>query len=118
MRTTIQAPEGLLRDLRRVFGRVPWITRVSAFGSRAKGIARPDSDLDLAIEIEWQPGMGVGGDVFSLWTAYEPELVDQLAGVSDIVLDLQLYVSDEETPNIHGALQHSIVVYEKTRDTP
>ncbi|MDZ7618781.1 MAG: nucleotidyltransferase domain-containing protein [Patescibacteria group bacterium] len=35
--------------LESVFRRHPEIARVSLFGSRAKGTARPDSDIDLAV---------------------------------------------------------------------
>jgi predicted nucleotidyltransferase len=35
--------------LRRVFGRHPEIKSVKLFGSRAKGVAAPGSDIDLAL---------------------------------------------------------------------
>jgi predicted nucleotidyltransferase len=41
--------DGELALLRRVFGRHPEITSVKLFGSRAKGVAAPGSDIDLAL---------------------------------------------------------------------
>lgn len=38
-----------LDDLRRVFARHDTIDRVLVFGSRARGTARPGSDIDLAV---------------------------------------------------------------------
>ena len=38
------------RDLRRVFDHLPGIERVWIFGSRARGQARPNSDIDLAVD--------------------------------------------------------------------
>ena len=39
-------------ELRRVFERTPGIEAVWIFGSRARGTARPDSDIDLAIDAQ------------------------------------------------------------------
>ena len=36
-------------DLARVFGKYPKIERVLIFGSRAKGVEKPYSDIDLAV---------------------------------------------------------------------
>ena len=38
---------------------VPCIVSVHLFGSRAKGTFRPDSDVDLAVVIEPDPGLSV-----------------------------------------------------------
>ena len=42
----------LIRD---VFQRYPDVTRVVLFGSRAKGTARPESDIDLALDGDISP---------------------------------------------------------------
>jgi len=46
--------ERLYRDLVSVFARHPEIDQVLIFGSRAKGTAKPSSDIDLAV---MAPGM-------------------------------------------------------------
>lgn len=43
---------GLIRD---VFQRYPSVGRVVLFGSRAKGTARPESDIDLALDGDVAP---------------------------------------------------------------
>ncbi|MGE4506073.1 MAG: nucleotidyltransferase domain-containing protein [Desulfovibrionaceae bacterium] len=42
-------PPGELALLREVFARHPRVDKVVLFGSRAKGTARPSSDVDLAV---------------------------------------------------------------------
>lgn len=39
----------IIDSLRQVFGRYPAVERVAIFGSRAKGVAKPASDVDLAV---------------------------------------------------------------------
>jgi predicted nucleotidyltransferase len=41
--------------IRAVFQRYPAVTRVVLFGSRAKGTARPESDIDLALDGDISP---------------------------------------------------------------
>lgn len=41
--------------IRAVFERYPAVTRVVLFGSRAKGTARPESDIDLALDGDISP---------------------------------------------------------------
>ncbi len=41
--------------IRAVFQRYPDVTRVVLFGSRAKGTARPESDIDLALDGDVSP---------------------------------------------------------------
>ncbi|MDP1646821.1 MAG: DEAD/DEAH box helicase family protein [Rubrivivax sp.] len=47
---------GTVARLRALFAGVPGIDRVWVFGSRARGLERPDSDIDLAIDAPgWSP---------------------------------------------------------------
>lgn len=46
---TFGLSERIRADIRQVFGHYPAIERVLIFGSRAKGNARPGSDIDLAV---------------------------------------------------------------------
>ncbi|MBM9538205.1 nucleotidyltransferase domain-containing protein [Desulfobulbus alkaliphilus] len=43
-------PQQELAQIQSIFRRYPDIARVVLFGSRAKGTARPSSDIDLAVE--------------------------------------------------------------------
>ena len=54
----------ILDDLRRVFARHPTIEEVRLFGSRAKGMHRPGSDIDLAV---FAPSMSEE-EFSALWT--------------------------------------------------
>lgn len=47
---TVQLSRLELAAIRSVFAEVPAVRRVWLFGSRAKGVARPGSDVDLAVE--------------------------------------------------------------------
>lgn len=49
-------PPDLLRQLEQVFVRCKGLRQVWLFGSRARGTARPNSDVDLAVD--W-PGAGM-----------------------------------------------------------
>lgn len=46
---TFGLSERIRADFSRVFARYPGIERVLIFGSRAKGVARAGSDIDLAV---------------------------------------------------------------------
>jgi predicted nucleotidyltransferase len=50
--------EETLRLIGERLARVPGIRRVVAFGSRALGCARLDSDLDLMVVAEWRGSLG------------------------------------------------------------
>lgn len=77
------------------FCRANGIRRLSLFGSRLKGTARPDSDVDLLVEFE--PGRKP--DLFDI-TGMEFDLADMLGGLKVDLrtsLDLSRYFRDEVT---------------------
>jgi predicted nucleotidyltransferase len=83
------------------------------FGSRSKGTHRPDSDIDVAIEILNQKG---GPAVLSDWMHFDDsELKEMLEQELTIPLDLQWYGGESETATIHrGLVESSICVYVKS----
>jgi predicted nucleotidyltransferase len=74
----------------------PLVSRVWLFGSRAKGTHRPDSDVDLAIELD--PAL-TRGCAFTSWSFDLEPILAELESAVPAVLDLQLY-HDPETPNV------------------
>lgn len=74
------------------------IARLYVFGSRAKGTARPDSDLDVAIELNGSTAEALTEFHFEsdLWRA-------ELGALTGLTVDLQLFLY-EETPTISAAL--------------
>lgn len=95
--------------------RSPIVNRLWIFGSRARGTERPDSDLDVAIEIDATvvPGVDESGG-WATWSHSKRELVHQLDAMFPFDVHLERYAGSE-TPAIAQALQESsILVYQKT----
>lgn len=94
----------------------PLINRLWLFGSRVREEHRPDSDLDIAIELDVSAAKGLddsGG--FAIWMfdtkSWKPELELLLLEV----IDLQRYKMGETNIIQAGLDQSSILVYEKLR---
>jgi len=87
----------------------PLVRKAYLFGSRVRGSHRSDSDLDVAIEI-----FALSGDSCSLatWMSESDRLEASIAGIVPVVVDLNWYGGEEETPVIHKGLAHSgLTVY-------
>lgn len=105
-----------LIQLVKIAENTPVIKRIWVFGSRYKGTNRDDSDLDIAVEVEWVKGqmLGVCKDPFSLWIVASRKFEEPMKSVIPWTLDLQLYVDEIDTPNVHRYLQDSsTLLYEK-----
>ena len=72
-------------------------SRVILFGSRARGSARPDSDLDLLV-IEPQVEDRFG-EMFRLRQAVEEVLGDNVQPVDLVVTDQERFEKSRNTPN-------------------
>tara|TARA_R110002072_G_C7762336_1_gene518444 strand:- start:98 stop:445 length:348 start_codon:yes stop_codon:yes gene_type:complete len=95
---------------------VPVIKRIWVFGSRHKKTHGPDSDLDIAIEVEWVSGelLGVCEDWFALWSAALPKFEKSFISGCPWPMDIQCYADAQSTPKIHEYLQEaSNLIYEK-----
>jgi predicted nucleotidyltransferase len=87
----------------------PLVRKVYLFGSRARGTHRSDSDLDIAVEI-----FPLTGDSSPLatWIGESDRLEASIAGIVPVIIDLDWYGGEAETPLIHQALDRSsLVVY-------
>ena len=93
------------------------IRRMWIFGSRHKGEEKPTSDLDLAVEVEWVKGQGLGvcEDVMSLWIVTSPTFKSKLCNACPWKLDLHQYAGEHNSPCIHRYLgEASALIYDKT----
>ena len=75
------------------------VTRLAIFGSRARGDARPDSDLDLLIEIVPYAGDGPFFDLFKVM-----HLIEDTVG-----LTTQVSFFDELKPRIKERIADDLV---------
>lgn len=94
----------------------PLINRLWLFGSRVRGEHRPDSDVDVAIELDMSVAKGAdesgGAATWALDTEpWRPELELLLS----MVVDLKRYKTGETKVIQAGLEQSSILVYEKSR---
>ena len=95
------------------------IRRMWGFGSRHKGEENSTSDLDLAIEVEWVSGQGLGvcEDDMSLWIATLPKFEFRLRNACPWELHLHQYAGECNSPCIHRYLSESSeLTYDKTRE--
>lgn len=93
----------------------PLIRKAYLFGSRVRGTHQPDSDLDVAVEIFTLPG---DSSPFTTWTCEARRLKASIAGIVPVIIDLDWYGGEVETPCIHEALEESsVVVYDVENTT-
>jgi predicted nucleotidyltransferase len=88
--------------------RTPAIRRVLVFGSRAKGTARPDSDLDLAVDLDPTDGDALAELIVNRGK-WREELTRKLGlTVKDI------YPAGDPSFVAHAAIaEHGVVVFER-----
>lgn len=89
----------------------PLVRKAYLFGSRVKGTAHDESDLDIAIEVEKL--RGDSGEYTSF--VFESEkLCARLQKELPFPVDLQWYGGLRETPIIHAALaEASVLAFER-----
>lgn len=79
--------------------RAEGVTRLAVFGSRARGDARPDSDLDILIEIAPRDSDGPFFDLFKVM-----HLIEDTIG-----LTTQISILDELKPRIKERIADDLV---------
>jgi len=92
----------------------PLVKRVYLFGSRVRGDHRPESDIDIAVELD--PLAFRGSDEsggHATWMFEAPAWREELEHLIPLKLQLERY-HPEQTPTIgKGLLESSQLVYEK-----
>jgi uncharacterized protein len=86
--------------------------RIHFYGSRRRGIERPDSDLDLAIEF---PGIAEDGEALAIWMTSRKRWQAVLQEDLRVTVQLELYRGPDYTPAIHAYLWESSEVVYTTR---
>lgn len=79
------------------------VKRLWVFGSRARGTERPDSDLDVAVEIFHQDE----SDGLATWMFETEGWLSQFEALLPFKVDLQQYQGQAGTPHIDSALKQS-----------
>lgn len=90
----------------------PIVEKAYLFGSRAKGNAKCDSDLDVAIELT--PRRGDSGPL-ATWIAEAAHLRTSISSHIPLTVDLQWHGDAIDTPVVHAGLAGgSRIVYERS----
>jgi predicted nucleotidyltransferase len=102
--------EGIKQTLRSWGEARSFVRRLWIYGSRARALHRPDSDLDVAIEFD----PNEGENCLTTWTfqgdAWEKELQQSLP----LRLQLEWYDPDGSTPRIESGIRDGgILVYRR-----
>ena len=88
----------------------PAIRRVWLYGSRVKGTERPDSDLDVAVELDSL--VLRGNPQFTYWMLESPAMKQTLSALIDVSPHVQLYHATQ--PEVFSPVaEHGILVYDK-----
>lgn len=89
----------------------PIVQRAWIFGSRVRGTERPDSDVDIAIEVAQLPG---DETAFCTFICESDALSEDLQRVVPIQVHLVWHGGPTLTPTVHAGLQESsILAYDR-----
>ena len=93
----------------------PEISRVWLFGSRAKGEARDDSDVDLAVELDPSE---IDGDEPLIYWAIRGEALTELLQVG-VPCRVDCYLLHPDNPIVWRCIEgHGVVLFEKSSRPP
>jgi uncharacterized protein len=92
----------------------PDVRRVWVFGSRAKDTHRPDSDIDIALELE---PVGDSEETLTRWIVNSDLWRSQLQGRIDAKVDLEWFDPDGSTRTIEAGLSDAkVLIYERASE--
>jgi len=74
-----------LNSIRAWAARNPLINSVQLFGSRIRGTARPDSDLDTAVDV------GYGDEALQTWIIHKAGWEQELRSITGLPVNVDLY---------------------------
>ncbi|VVP59754.1 nucleotidyltransferase family protein [Pseudomonas fluorescens] len=94
----------------------PIIRKAYVFGSRVRGTHKPNSDLDVAVEIYTLLG---DENPLTTWICEAQRLKASIAGIVPMIIDLYWYGGAIETPCVHAGLQDgNIMVFDAEAALP
>lgn len=94
----------------------PKVRRVWVFGSRAKGTHQPDSDIDIAVELE---PVADSEETITRWIANSALWRSQLQSRIVERVDLEWFDPDGSTPTIAAGLNEAkVLIYERATCAP
>ena len=106
---------GVVDSIARWAAENPEVRRVWVFGSRAKDTHRPDSDIDVAVELE---PVADSEETLTRWIAHAEVWNAQLQNLIAPQVDLEWFDPDGSTPSIEAGLNDSkVLVYERASTT-
>lgn len=89
----------------------PKVRRVWVYGSRVKGTHRPDSDIDIAVEL--QP-VGDSEETLAVWMAHCNQWQSELQARIGPTVVLEWFDPDGATTTIQATLDEaSMLIYER-----
>lgn len=87
----------------------PEITKVWLYGSRVRGTHRPDSDLDVAVQVR---GDHTVDEQFAIWMQIGGALQDELNNLLPMTVQVEWYCDEDETYIIcRGLRESSLLIY-------
>jgi predicted nucleotidyltransferase len=89
----------------------PLVREAYIFGSRVRGTHRPDSDIDIAVKINKQPG---DESEYVCWAFEGDRLTERLQKLIPVKVQLEWY-DPIETPHVRmGIVESSVKAYQES----
>jgi predicted nucleotidyltransferase len=92
--------------------RIPHVHEVRLFGSRAKGTAKPESDIDLAITVGGESPGTVLGNYFALGERWQEQLTELL----EVKVHVALYNDPGSSVARSSCDECSVLLFSKPED--